>query len=86
MIDRVLGDIRFALRTLLKSPTFAAAVVATIGRDGWPVSVATWYGWLDGRVLLASAKLEGQATLPCDLAIDSKLKGTVKKSRIPPVC
>jgi putative ABC transport system permease protein len=30
MFDRVLGDIRFALRTLLKSPTFTAAVVATI--------------------------------------------------------
>ena len=29
------------------------AVVATIGRDGWPVSVATWYGWFDGRILLA---------------------------------
>src|SRR3990172_3707421 len=30
MIDRVLGDIRFAFRTLFKSPTFTAAVVATI--------------------------------------------------------
>lgn len=30
MIDRALGDIRFAFRTLLRSPTFTAAVVATI--------------------------------------------------------
>lgn len=30
MIDRVLGDIRFAFRTLLKAPTFTAAVIATI--------------------------------------------------------
>jgi len=30
MIDRVLGDIRFAFRTLLKAPTFTVAVVATI--------------------------------------------------------
>ncbi len=30
MIDTVLGDIRFAFRTLLKAPTFTAAVVATI--------------------------------------------------------
>jgi len=30
MIDRMLGDVRFAFRTLLKAPTFTAAVVATI--------------------------------------------------------
>lgn len=30
MIDRALGDIRFAWRTLLKAPTFTAAIVATI--------------------------------------------------------
>ena len=30
MFDRVLGDIRFAFRTLLKAPTFTAAVIATI--------------------------------------------------------
>lgn len=30
MIDTVLGDIRFAFRTLLKAPTFTAAVIATI--------------------------------------------------------
>lgn len=30
MIDRVLGDVRFAFRTLLKAPTFTAALIATI--------------------------------------------------------
>jgi putative ABC transport system permease protein len=30
MIDRMLGDVRFAFRTLLKAPAFTAAVVATI--------------------------------------------------------
>lgn len=30
MMDRLIGDVRFAFRTFLKSPTFTAAVVATI--------------------------------------------------------
>ena len=29
------------------------AVVATIGRDGWPVTAATWYEWAGGRILLS---------------------------------
>ncbi len=29
------------------------AVVATIGRDGSPVTAATWYEWADGRILLS---------------------------------
>ena len=29
------------------------AVVATIGRDGAPVTAATWYEWADGRLLLS---------------------------------
>jgi PPOX class probable F420-dependent enzyme len=28
------------------------AVVATITKDGSPISTATWYEWVDGRVLL----------------------------------
>lgn len=28
------------------------AVVATIGPDGSPVTAATWYDWVDGRILL----------------------------------
>jgi len=29
-----------------------AAVIATVRPDGWPVTVATWYDWEDGRVLV----------------------------------
>lgn len=35
---------------LLKKPN--PAVMATVRPDGTPVSVATWYLWEDGRVLL----------------------------------
>ena len=29
-----------------------AAVIATVRADGFPVTVATWYDWEDGRVLV----------------------------------
>ena len=29
-----------------------AAVIATVRPDGGPVTVATWYDWKDGRVLV----------------------------------
>jgi PPOX class probable F420-dependent enzyme len=32
------------------------AVAATIGRDGAPVTAATWYEWIDGRFLLSMEK------------------------------
>ena len=35
---------------LLKKPN--PAVIATVRSDGTPVSVATWYLWDDGRILL----------------------------------
>jgi PPOX class probable F420-dependent enzyme len=35
---------------LLKKPN--PAVMATVRSDGTPVSVATWYLWEDGRILL----------------------------------
>ena len=38
------------LQTLLSKPN--PAVMATLNRDGDPVSVATWYLWEDGRALV----------------------------------
>jgi PPOX class probable F420-dependent enzyme len=36
--------------TMLRKPN--PAVITTLRRDGQPVSVATWYLWEDGRVLV----------------------------------
>jgi hypothetical protein len=36
--------------TMLRKPN--PAVITTLRRDGQPVSVATWYLWDDGRVLV----------------------------------
>lgn len=48
MADPALSD---AIIELLRRPN--PAVMATIGPDGGPVSVATWYLWDDGRILLS---------------------------------
>ena len=36
--------------TFLRRPN--PAVIATLRPDGWPHTVATWYDWEDGRVLV----------------------------------
>ena len=38
------------LSELLARPN--PAVIATLRPDGWPHTVATWYAWEDGRVLV----------------------------------
>jgi len=38
------------IESFLKLPN--AAVIATIRPDGFPMTVATWYDWVDGRVLV----------------------------------
>ena len=38
------------LAALLARPN--PAVIATLRPDGWPHTVATWYAWEDGRVLV----------------------------------
>lgn len=39
-----------SVTTLLARPN--PAVIATVRADGQPVSVATWYAWDDGRILV----------------------------------
>ncbi|HEX6675936.1 MAG TPA: pyridoxamine 5'-phosphate oxidase family protein, partial [Actinomycetes bacterium] len=44
------GPLPDSLVELLRRPN--PAVMATVRPDGAPISVATWYLWEDGRVLL----------------------------------
>jgi PPOX class probable F420-dependent enzyme len=57
---------------VLKRPN--PAVMATIRRDGAPVSVATWYLWDDGRILL---NLDARRKRLAHLRADPRLSLTV---------
>ncbi|MDX6377762.1 MAG: hypothetical protein QOE98_2065 [Gaiellaceae bacterium] len=50
------------------------AVLATVRPDGAPVSVATWYRWKDGRVLLT---MDASAARARHLANDPRVSLTV---------
>jgi PPOX class probable F420-dependent enzyme len=57
---------------VLKQPN--PAVMATVRGDGAPVSVATWYLWEDGRVLL---NLDGERARLAHLRADPRVALTV---------
>jgi PPOX class probable F420-dependent enzyme len=50
------------------------AVMATVRADGAPVSVATWYLWEDGRILL---NLDGERARLAHLRADPRVSLTV---------
>src|SRR5690242_14932498 len=49
-LDRTVLKLPPEVEDFLKLPN--AAVIATIRPDGFPMTVVTWYGWDDGRVLV----------------------------------
>jgi PPOX class probable F420-dependent enzyme len=52
-------------------------VMATVRTDGAPVSVATWYVWDDGRILI---NLDGERARLAHLRADPRLSLTVLDS------
>jgi PPOX class probable F420-dependent enzyme len=65
-----------AVIDLLRRPN--PAVMATIGPDGAPRSVATWYLWDEGRILLS---LDARRTRLDDLRRDPRMSLTVLDSK-----
>lgn len=60
---------------LLRKPN--PAVMATVRPDGAPVSVATWYLWEDGRILV---NLDGERKRLAHLRADPRMSLTVLDS------